>query len=173
MKKLLILLFLLTPLFLPAQDGSIEFKGSKGRKISLDFNIKGLTDPDPVENRAIPIFMLIMGAGIVLIWMLDVANGRFRGQGPITNWKSEGGDRIWLHLLAEYLTAGILIAGAIGLLGQNGWGYDLSFVALGALAYTSLNSLAWTFADKSRTAFSIPMILGLAGSIISIVILLS
>jgi hypothetical protein len=159
MKKVLILLLILAAPLLQAQDGSIEFKGGKGKKISLDFNIKGLTDPDPVENRAIPIFMLVMGAGIVLIWMLA--------------WKSEGGNQSWLHLLAEYLTAGILVAAAIGLLGQHGWGYKLSFVALGALAYTSLNSLAWSFSDKKRLPYCIPMILGLAGSVTSIILLLS
>jgi hypothetical protein len=173
MKTLIIILFLLTGSLLQAQDGSIQFNGHKGKHISLDFNIKGLTDPDPMENRVIPIFMIVMGAGMILIWMLDVANGRFRDQGNILDWKTEGGDRIWLHLLAEYITAGLLVAGGIGLLGQNGWGYKLAFVALGALGYTSLNSLAWTFAVRSRIAYSIPILFGLAGSITSIIILLA
>jgi len=172
MKKLLIILLLLSGSLLYAQDGSIRFNRSKGKHISLDFNIKGLADPDPVDNRIIPIFMIVMGAGIILIWMMDVANGKFRDQGNILDWKSEGGDRIWLHLLAEYLTAGLLIAAGIGLLGQNGWGYNLGYVALGMLAYTSLNSLAWTFADKSRHPYSIPMLIGLAGSVTSILLLL-
>jgi len=159
MKKVLILLLLATAPLLHAQDGSIEFKGGKGKKISLDFNIKGLTDPDPVENRAVPIFMLIMGAGIVLIRMLE--------------GKTEGDNLNWLNLMAEFLTAGVLIAGAIGLLGQHGWGYRLSFVALGALAYSSLNNLARTFGGIKRLPLSILIFLGLAGSIASIILLMS
>jgi hypothetical protein len=155
MKKTLIFLLLLTAPLLHAQDGSIEFKGGKGKKISLNFNIKGLTDPDPVENRAIPIFMLVMGSAIALVWMF------------------QKGNQPWLHILAEFLVAGTLIAGAIGLLGQHGWGYKLSLVALGALAYSSLNNAAWIFTDKKHLPHSIPMILGLAGSIASIILLLS
>ena len=173
MKKFAIILLLLTGSLLLAQDGSIQFNGRKGKHISLDFNIKGLTDPDPLENRVIPIFMIVMGASIILIWMMDVANGRFRDQGNILDWKSESGERMWPRLLAEYLKAGLLIAGGIGLLGQNGWGYKLALVALGALGLTSLNSLAWTFSGKSRMLYSIPMFIGLAGSIASIAILMS
>ncbi len=174
MKKVLFFLaLLLTTTILSAQDGSINFKGGKGKHFSLDFNIKGITDPDPVDNRIIPIFMIVLAAGILLVWMLEVANRKFKDQGSLPEWKSEGGDLIWLHLLAEFATAGILIAGGIGLLGQNGWGYKLSLVALGALAYTSLNSLAWSFAQKKRIGYAIPMLIGLAGSVAGVVLLLT
>ncbi|HBB92137.1 MAG TPA: hypothetical protein DC042_10565 [Bacteroidales bacterium] len=174
MKKIVFFLaLLLTSLILSAQDGSIQFKGGRGKHFSLDFNIKGITDPDPVDNRIIPIFMIVMAAGILLVWMLEVANGKFKDQGSLPEWKSEGGDLIWLHLLAEFTTAGILLAGGIGLLGQNGWGYKLGLVALGALAYTSLNSLAWSFAQKSRLGYAIPMGIGFAGAVAAVVLLLS
>lgn len=172
-KYLFLLVLLLSTTILSAQDGSIQFKGGKGKNFSLDFNIKGITDPDPVDNRIIPVFMIVMAAGILLVWMLEVSNGKFKDQGSLPEWKSAGGDLIWLHLLAEFTTAGVLLAGGIGLLGQNGWGYKLCLVALGALAYTSLNSLAWSFAQKSRLGYAIPMLIGFAGAVGSIVLLLT
>jgi hypothetical protein len=46
-------------------------------------------------------------------------------------------------------------------------------IALGALGYTSLNSLSWVLADPTRAAYGIPMAVGLAGALIGILLLLS
>ena len=44
-------------------------------------------------------------------------------------------------------------------------------VSLGALAYTSLNSLNWALAERKRLPYAIPMYVGLTGAGLSIGIL--
>ena len=46
-------------------------------------------------------------------------------------------------------------------------------IALGALAYTSLNSLSRVLADRSRLSYGIPMAIGLVGALLAILLLLS
>ena len=45
-------------------------------------------------------------------------------------------------------------------------------VALGALAYSSLNSLGWALAERARFAYAVPMVVGLVGALVSIGLLL-
>ncbi len=44
---------------------------------------------------------------------------------------------------------------------------------LGALAYTSLNSLGWVLADRTRHAYAVPMVVGLAGALIAMALLVA
>jgi hypothetical protein len=120
--------------------------------------------------RVIAVFMLLMGVGIGSIWtrdilsaeQLDVSHGRLRARDP------ESGSLMVPHWIAEYATAAALIFGAIGLLVSRSWGEPLSFVALGALVYTSANSIGWALARKSRFPYTVPMALGLLGGLASI-----
>lgn len=125
------------------------------------------------ESLIIPIFMILTGIGMMTIWALDIAGGKFKEQGHFFHWRNEGGDRLWLHIVAEYLTAAALIAGGIGLTGGWPWGLNVSLVALGALAYTSINSLSWVFAQKGRLSYGMPIMVSLAGSIISLFVIFS
>ena len=45
--------------------------------------------------------------------------------------------------------------------------------ALGALAYTGLNSQAWVLADRSRAAYGIPIAVGFVGAVVSFVLILA
>jgi len=127
---------------------------------------------NPWKNTVIPLFMLTMGIGMAGIWTLDIASGKFRQQGNFFQWRNDGGDYMWTHILAEYLTGIALVTGGISRFADAQWAFPVALIALGALAYTSLNNLGWTFVEKSRTAYAVPMALGFAGSIISIFILL-
>ena len=120
----------------------------------------------------IPVFMIVLGVGIAGIWAMDMISGRFRAQGSFFHWINDGGDKMWPHIFAEYTTAAGLIAGGLCLSAEKAWAINLSLVFLGALCYTSLNSLSWVFAQKDRIGYGIPMMAGLAGGVISILILL-
>jgi hypothetical protein len=121
--------------------------------------------------QGIAVFMLLMGVGIGSIWtrdilsaeQLDVTRGRLRARDP------ESGSLMVPHWIAEYATAAALITGGIGLLNNRSWGEPLSFVALGALVYTSASSLGWALARKSRSSYAVPMALGLFGGLVAIV----
>ncbi len=116
--------------------------------------------------------MILMGLGITLIRTMDILRGKFREQGNLFHWKNDGGDLMWPHLLAEYLTALVLVMGGIGLFRPFQGSLLLSMAALGALFYTSLNSLGWVLVRKERCAYGTSMMAGILGSVICFVVLL-
>jgi hypothetical protein len=139
----------------------------------INMNVKIKNQKDFWTQKAIPTFMIIMGVGIASIWIMDITSGEFSGQGNFFQWKNYGGEYLWPHICAEYLTAIGLFTGGVGLIKQKKWAVSLSCISLGALTYTSLNSLGWTFVEKERYGYAVPMLVGLTGSIISIKILIS
>jgi hypothetical protein len=125
----------------------------------------------------VALFMLVMGAGIATIWTVDIARNPEvdRSQGFVRARDRSSGSLLLPHWVAEYATAALLLAGGLRLLlgwSIGGWTW-LVAVGLGALAYTSLNSLGWVLADHSRSAYAIPMGIGLLGSVASIGLLVS
>ncbi|MFC1583510.1 hypothetical protein ACFL4U_02385 [Candidatus Neomarinimicrobiota bacterium] len=122
-----------------------------------------------LENRAIPVFIALNGLAMADIWTGDISKGVLQDG----FWKSrEGDDRLfWPHLIAEYATAAGLLAGAYGLYTAAPWGESAAFISLGALAYTATSNLDWSLAKRERLPYAIPMMVGLAGSAVSIAIL--
>jgi len=131
----------------------------------------GSFEIDLIENRLIPIFMFLLGIGIYFIWIADILKGKFSGQGNIFKWR-EGENMLWPHILAEFLTAGLLILAATGLFFSFDWGQNISFLSLGAIIYSSINSSGWVLAEKNRIPYGIPIWIALAGSIISLIFLI-
>jgi hypothetical protein len=122
------------------------------------------------------LFLMVMGIGIAGIWTIDIVRNpaidRRRG---ILRARDEAGSVLAPHWLAEYATALLCVVGGLGLLLDHvtgAWGWIVP-LALGALGYTSLNSLSWVLADRSRRAYGVPMVIGLVGALISILLLLS
>jgi len=168
-KSLCILTFLLFIFFYGMSLGSFG-KNESSEHASIQQDAK---KAKPLrEGRIIPTFMIIMGVGMVGIWTMDIATGKFKNQGNFFEWRNDGGDYMWTHISAEYFTGLFLITSALGLFLEKNWAVPASLVSLGALAYTSLNSLGWTFVEKNRYGYAVPMGIGGIGSIISITILL-
>jgi hypothetical protein len=122
------------------------------------------------------LFMLAMAAGIAGIWTIDIGRSPEvdRTRGLLRARDRSTGSLLVPHWLAEYGTAALLLVGGLGLLlgweaGPWAWIVPL---ALGGLAYTSLNSLGWVLADRTRLAYGVPMAVGLAGAIVSAMLLL-
>ena len=122
------------------------------------------------------IFLIVMGIGIAGIWTVDIVRNadidRSRG---LLRARDGTGSVMVPHWIAEYATALLCLVGGLGLV--LGWtSTEWSWVvplALGALSYTSLNSLGWVLADRTRASYGVPMVIGLAGALISILLLLS
>jgi hypothetical protein len=122
------------------------------------------------------VFMVVMGIGIAGIWTIDILNSpevdRSRG---LLRAHDRAGSVMLPHWVAEYATAVSCLVGGLALvLGWTStpWSWVIP-IALGALAYTSLNSLSWVLADRSRMSYGVPMVIGLAGALTAILLLLS
>ena len=123
------------------------------------------------------VFMLVMGAGIAGIWTIDIVRSPEvdRTRGIVRARDRSSGSLLAPHWIAEYATALLLLAGGTGLVfatAPGAWSW-LVPIGLGALAYTSINSLGWVLADRSRAAYGIPMAIGLIGAIVSIGLLVA
>jgi hypothetical protein len=139
--------------------------------VTLGFNDGGF-QPDLYKNRVVPIFMMVIGAGMIGMWSADMASGKFSSQGNFFRWR-EGENMLWPHIAAEFLTGAGLITGGIGLYTGKDWGLAISLASLGAVSYSAINSTGWVLAERSRILYGIPMWVSLAGAVVSIVILLN
>ena len=119
--------------------------------------------------------MVVMGLAIALTWARDMRSSPEveRSAGLLRARDRRDGSLFLPHWSAEYATSLGLVAGGIGLIADVGWAERISLVALGALTYTSVNSLGWTLALRSRRPYAIPMLVGAIGGVVSIVVLLA
>ena len=69
-------------------------------------------------------------------------------------------------------TRALLLGGGIGLLLDTGWARVVAALGLGALFYTSTNSLGWALAERDRRSYAAPMSAGILVSVAGAVWLL-
>ena len=119
-------------------------------------------------------FMILVGVGIATLWTFDLVSQRRvdSSNGLARTTDVETGQRMLPHLIAEYATAALLVAGGLGLLKAAPWSQSVSLVALGALAYTSLNSLGWVVSANDRLAYGVPLVVSLVGACVCLATLL-
>lgn len=123
----------------------------------------------------VSIIMICCGLAIAGIWTadilkgekIDISNGLFKAR------DSECNSLMWPHWIAEYSTGIGLIIGGVGIFLNISWSYNLSLIVLGALLYTSMNSLSWAFANKERLSYAIPMLISFVGACFSILLILT
>ncbi len=122
----------------------------------------------------IALFAGIMGAAMAGIWARDIATGigYDASQGFLHARETDTEDLMIWHWLAEFGTAGILMFGAMLLVFGAALAEPVMLLGLGALAYTSANSLGWALARPERRSYAYPMAIGLVGSGISAALLL-
>lgn len=90
----------------------------------------------------VAIFAIITGLGMIGQWTIS-----YRGN-QIPELNSEP-IRIGFHIAAEFVTALMLIIGAIGLLINPTWGRPVYLIALGMLFYTAVVSPGY-FAQQGK-----------------------
>jgi hypothetical protein len=122
----------------------------------------------------IALFAGVMGAAMAGIWARDIASGvgYDASQGFLHARETDTEDLMLWHWLAEFGTAGLLMVGAILLVVGAALAQPVMLIGLGALAYTSANSLGWALARPDRRSYAYPMAIGLAGAVISAALLL-
>ncbi len=85
--------------------------------------------------RAAALFSAVMGILLVTTWLVLLAGGAYE-----TELASQTASTLSL-LAAEFLTAGLLLVGATGLLRDRDWGGRVELAALGMLLYTTVNTI--------------------------------
>lgn len=119
-------------------------------------------------------FMLLMtGISMIIIWIMDIGKnpdvdlsaGFFRAR------EKKSGNIFWYHIVAEVVTGILLIASGIILIIRDFNSFPVVYFALGALFYSSMNSMGWAFAEKERRRYAIPMITALLISVLSLITL--
>ena len=122
----------------------------------------------------IALFAGIMGAAMAGIWARDIASGvgYDATDGFLRAREVDTEDLMIWHWLAEFGTAGLLMLGAMLLVVGAALGEAVMLLGLGALGYTSANSLGWSLARPDRRSYVYPMGIGLIGAVISAALLL-
>jgi peptidoglycan/LPS O-acetylase OafA/YrhL len=115
-------------------------------------------------RNIIAIYSLLIGILMIGMWSMVILTG----QVPEISIKPA---EIMLHLIAEFITAFLLIGGGISLLKKIKIGYNLNLVALGMLLYTLIVSPGYYLQRGDLTfvgVFFILLIATLAFLIISL-----
>jgi len=82
------------------------------------------------------IYSIIIGLAMILMWLVLIATNQVPEikSAPI---------QITYHLIAEFLTAIILLIGGFGLLKKRVWGFHLYLISMGMLLYTVIVSAGY------------------------------
>ena len=105
-------------------------------------------------RRTSAIFALVVGAGMLGIWILQVMTGQAR-EAQTTPVE------LALAIAADWSTAIVLLVTGAGLLKSKQWAYKTYLFALGMLAYSVIISSGY-FAQQGNFAF-VGMFAGLLG----------
>lgn len=128
---------------------------------------------ETLQTRVVPGFLLLSAVSLAGLWTVDLIKGDKveRRVGLLSLRDRDTKENVLLHLVAEYATAGALLAGAVGLARRAWWGRPVAGASLGALTYTSVNSLSWVVTKRERLPYGVPMVATLVGSVGSFAVL--
>ena len=104
---------------------------------------RGLVD----RTKAAAIFAIIVGISMLGMWTVFYLTGNI----PELETKPV---ELAFHLVAEFITAILLISAGAGLLKKTNWGYNLYLVAAGMVLYTMIMSPGY-FLQTGDVAFLI------------------
>ncbi|MEX1295513.1 MAG: hypothetical protein AB1Z67_05005 [Candidatus Limnocylindrales bacterium] len=122
----------------------------------------------------VAIFAGVIGAAMAGIWGRDIMSGHGfdAPHGLLRAREADSDDLMIWHWAAELGTALALIAGAFLIMINAALAEPIMLLALGALMYTSTNSLGWSLAAPERAPYVWPMAIGLIGAIIGATVLI-
>ena len=87
-------------------------------------------------RRIASIYPIIIGIAMIFMWLVFIATN----QVPEINTAPI---KISYHLIAEFLTAILLLIGGFGLLTKRVWGFHLYLISMGMLLYTVIVSAGY------------------------------
>ena len=122
----------------------------------------------------VALFAGIIGAAMAGIWARDIMSGHGfdAPHGLLRAREADSDDLMIWHWAAEFGTAILLVLGAFLLIANAALAEPIMLLGLGALMYTSTNSLGWSLAAPQRRSYVYPMAFGLVGAIVSAVLLI-
>ena len=115
-------------------------------------------------DSVIGMLLMIVGIGMITFWVLHIMSGKMT-QGIMT---LENGGFIAFHITAELITGIFCILGGLGVALSWNSGYFIPVFACGMLAYTSLNSLAWSEIRNKpvlSAMFIVPLLIAIGSGI--------
>jgi len=98
-----------------------------------------------VVRRIAAVYAIVVGVLMIGQW------GMFIATGQVPEFATEP-IRISFHLFGEFATAGLLLAGGLGLLKARKWGFHVFLVSMGMLLYTIIVSPGY-FAQQGELVF--------------------
>lgn len=122
----------------------------------------------------VALFGGVMGAAMAGVWARDIMSGQGYDapHGLLRAREADSEDLMIWHWAAEFGTAILLVAGAFLIITGAAIAELVMLLGLGALLYTSTNSLGWSLASPLRRSYVYPMAIGLVGGLISAVLLI-
>lgn len=122
----------------------------------------------------IAVFTGVIGAAMAGIWARDIMSGHGYDapHGLLRAREADSDDLMIWHWAAEFGTAALLVVGGFLLLVGAALAEPIVLLGLGALLYTSTNSLGWALASPERRPYVYPMAAGLVGGIICATLLI-
>jgi peptidoglycan/LPS O-acetylase OafA/YrhL len=96
-------------------------------------------------RRTAALYAIVVGILMIGQWAMFIATGQ------VPEFQTEP-IRISFHLAGEFTTAGLLVAGGVGLLSARRWGFHVYLVSMGMLLYTIIVSPGY-FAQLGQFAF--------------------
>ncbi len=122
----------------------------------------------------VAMFAGIVGAANAGIWARDIMSGHGYDapHGLLRAREADSDDLMIWHWIAELATSLSLIAAAFLIMINAALAVPIMLLALGALMYTSTNSLGWALAAPERAPYVWPLALSLIGGIVSATVLI-
>ncbi|MFW9783954.1 MAG: hypothetical protein ACFFFB_16835 [Candidatus Heimdallarchaeota archaeon] len=111
------------------------------------------------------IYIIIIGVAMLCMWVFLLG----KREVPELNTKPT---QIFFHLVAELLTAIMLIIGGIGLFLNQPWGVALFFIAIGMAIYSTINAAGFYGQLKDWPMFIVLLVFTFVSLIIAALIFL-
>jgi hypothetical protein len=122
----------------------------------------------------VAVFGGVIGAAMAGIWARDIMSGQGfdAPHGLLRAREADSDDLMIWHWAAEFGTAALLVLGGFLLLVGAALAEPIVLLGLGALLYTSTNSLGWALAAPERRPYVYPMSAGLIGGVVCATLLI-
>ncbi|MFX1327580.1 MAG: hypothetical protein ACFE91_05480 [Promethearchaeota archaeon] len=111
------------------------------------------------------IYTILIGITMLAMWLLLL----IKKEVPELKTKPT---QIFFHLIAEFLTAVMLIIGGIGFITNQSWGLIIFFIAIGMAIYSTINAAGFYGQLKEWPMFIILLIFTFISLIITSLIIL-
>jgi hypothetical protein len=116
-------------------------------------------------RRTAAIYSILVGLAIIATWIILLSTGQVpeleTAPLPIT-----------FHIIAEFITAAILLAGGIGLILSRTWAFNIYLLSMGMLIYAVVNA-SGLYAQRGNMAMIVVFIVVIIIAIILTVCLLT